>query len=213
MSNFYGMIGNETVMDRFCNASCGSDLKKYRQSVSSACQHDPQPLPGYPATWWGDVATSAWTTVCLKDQSTGQYCADAIQSLFNGSTADADGTGLPKSQLCSNCVVALFRQIQSTPYSNYDSTLAGVWSSIQKTCGLNYPTDVQPLQTNVTTPGGYAAPGTGSTGCLSGNKYTVASGENCEIIAEKHSVSTGTLMAINSLYSDCSNLWAGAVRT
>ncbi|KAK3334067.1 hypothetical protein B0T19DRAFT_459629 [Cercophora scortea] len=212
MNNFYGMMGNETVQDLFCNPMCGSELAQYRQRVLAACQDDLQPLPGYPATYWGDVALSAWTTVCLKDSATGQYCAEVLAGMFNGSTSDGDGTDLPRDMLCSNCVVSLFRQIQGTPYSNYDYSLAGVWQSIQSTCGLDYPTHVQPLETNVTTPGGYAQPGSGSKGCLSGKTYGVVSGDSCETIARKFSVSTGTLMAINSLYSDCSNLWAGAAK-
>lgn len=177
MQDFFGMVGNLTVQDRFCDPACGSDLKSYRQKVVTACQSDPQPLPGYPATYWADVATSAWATVCLKDASTGQYCAGALEKIFNGSRADSDGTEIPKSDLCSNCVISLFRQIQGTLYSNYDEALAGVWRGIQATCGVSYPTEVQPLRTNVITPGGYASPGSGATGCLSGVTYTVVGGD------------------------------------
>jgi hypothetical protein len=104
--------------------------------------------------------------------------------------------------------------MQSTPYSNYDDTLAAVWASIQTTCGLSFPVDVPMLETNVTTPGGFASPGSGRTRlCLSGNTYNVVSGDNCQVIAEKSNVATGTLIAINSLYRDCSNLIGGAVHT
>ncbi|KAI0388217.1 hypothetical protein F5Y17DRAFT_463931, partial [Xylariaceae sp. FL0594] len=211
MQNFFGMVGNLTVQDIFCDALCGDQLMSYRQDVVTSCQSDPQPLPGYPATYWADVAISAWTTVCLKDAATGEYCAETIEGIFNGSASDSDGTTIPKTDLCSNCVISLFRQIQSTRYSNYDENLAGVWQTIQETCGVTYPIEVQPLQTNVTTPGGYAPPGSGATtGCLSGTSYTVAGGDTWEAIARQHNVSTGTLIAINSIYADCSNLQAGA---
>jgi hypothetical protein len=102
--------------------------------------------------------------------------------------------------------------MQGTSFSNYDASLATVWSSIQSKCSLSYPTAVPTLQTNVTQPGGFAVPGyTSSPICLSGVTYTVLSGDNCEAIAEKHSVSTGTLIAINDIYADCTNIWVGQV--
>ncbi|QIW94574.1 hypothetical protein AMS68_000092 [Peltaster fructicola] len=214
-SDYWGSIGNETFQKSFCRDSCGTGLSKYVSSVQSACANDPQPFPGYPAAYWGESAQAAWTQMCLKDSSTGQYCSEFIEGIFaqaaNASTNDSDfPTDLPDNQLCSNCVQQLFQHIQSTPYSNYDARLASEWSSIQSKCGTSYPTAVPALRTNVTQPGGFAAPGSARTGCLSGNHYTVASGDNCVAISSKQKVSTGTLKAINDLYPDCSNLWAGA---
>ncbi|KAK3691993.1 hypothetical protein B0T22DRAFT_474970 [Podospora appendiculata] len=187
MNNFYGMLGNETVQDLFCKPTCESELTQYRQRVVAACQGDLQPLPGYPATYWGDVAWSAWTTVCLKDPITGQYCAEVLAGIFNGSTSDGDGTDLPRDKLCSNCVVSLFRQIQGTPYSNYDFGLAS------------------PLETNVTTPGGYAQPDSGSKGCLSGKTFDV--GDYCQLVAMNQTISLSLFLAIKpSIDSSCANL-------
>ena len=45
--------------------------------------------------------------------------------------------------------------------------------------------------------------------CLSGKNYTVASGDNCQQIAQEFSVATGSLEIINGLYADYSNLEAG----
>ncbi|ERF73915.1 hypothetical protein EPUS_05338 [Endocarpon pusillum Z07020] len=211
--DFWGSMGggNQTIQDQFCDTRCGNDLETYRSTVKQACAGDPQPLPGYPATYWGDSASAAWNQICLKDSQTGAYCVDVLTTFFSGSTTDSDGTDLPTDQLCSNCVVSLFRAIQSTPYSNYDDTLAAVWTSIQTTCGLSFPVDVPLLETNVTTPGGFASPGSGrSRLCLSGNTYNVVPGDNCQVIAEKSNVATGTLIAVNSLYRDCSNLLRGA---
>ena len=97
-------------------------------------------------------------------------------------------------------MISLFRQIQSTPYSNYDDELAVTWANVQKKCAVAYPTAVQSLQTNVTSRFGFAIPGAGyNYGCLTGKTYKVQAGENCETIAEKSSVSTGTLISINQL--------------
>jgi hypothetical protein len=138
---------------------------------------------------------------------------DVIGGYFQNQTVESDGTNLPTDQLCSSCVVSLFSLMQSTPYSNYDPTLANVWSNIQSQCSLSQPTAVPALDTNLTQPGGFALPGysTSSALCLSGITYTVVSGDSCEAIAENYGVSTGTLIAINDLYVDCTNLGIGQV--
>jgi hypothetical protein len=133
-------------------------------------------------------------------------CADYTADVFsNASSVDEDWTSLNTTVLCSSCVINLFRHMQSTSYSNYDATLAAEWKSIQSVCQLSYPTDVPSLQTNVTDVSNLAPPGSGYTGgCLSGNNYTVASGDSCETVVERYDVATGTLIAINDLLPDCS---------
>ncbi|KKK25242.1 hypothetical protein ARAM_003183 [Aspergillus rambellii] len=209
-SNFYGTVGNSTLHQEFCSTACSTDLADYRADVAASCANDPQPFDGLPATYWADWAISAFDHVCMKDASTGDYCVELIAGYFQNQTVDADGTGLPTDQLCSSCVISLFTLMQNTSYSNYDASLASVWSSIQSQCSLSLPTAVPTLQTNVTQPGGFAVPGyNASSVCLSGVTYSVVSGDNCEAIAEKYNVSTGTLIAINDIYSDCSNLDIG----
>lgn len=120
-------------------------------------------------------------------------------------------TDLPKDQLCSPCVIALLQQSQRTSFSNYDENVAPLWSAIQLACDVNFPTDAQPLITNVTDSPGYAPSNhTASSQCLSGNQYSVISGDDCQKIATSQSVSTGTLIAINNLLPDCSDLLGGA---
>lgn len=134
---------------------------------------------------------------------------DAIKNL----TALDDGTdptSLPNSQLCIDCVIKVFKQIQSTPYSNYDPGLAQEWAAIQSKCGVSAPTDIPTLATNVTDPAEYAAPYEPPP-CLSGKTYTVVSGDNCLDIAHNQHVSTGSLIALNSLLPDCTNLLLGQV--
>lgn len=215
-SNYWGSMHNETLQDEFCRTTCGTDLDKYVQNVQTACENDPDPLPGYPAGYWGESASAAWSQMCLKDSSTGEYCTVLFENMFAESANDSSddstwATNVSGDELCSNCVIALFRHQQATPYSNYDDTMASDWADIQKQCGLSYPTDVPALKTNITQPGGFAAPDSAKTGCLSGNTYAVVSGDNCQAICEAKNCATGTLIAINDLYRDCSNLYAGAV--
>ena len=120
-------------------------------------------------------------------------------------------TDLPKDQLCSSCIIGLFQQSQSSSFSNYDASVAPQWSTVQSTCGINSPIEVQPLTTNVTDFPGYAPSNyTVSSQCTSGNHYSVKSGDDCQKIATSQSIATGTLISINNLLPDCSDLLGGA---
>ncbi|TFK69174.1 hypothetical protein BDN72DRAFT_840792 [Pluteus cervinus] len=176
-----------------------------------ACASDPQPFTGIPATYFGDVVHSAYDLFCMKDNSTGQYCTDYFASIFGDSTTDSDGTDIDTSQLCAPCIVNSFIKMQSTPYSNYDVSLADVWTTIQQRCSISHNTTVPSLQTNLTPPD-YALPGSAySAPCLSGNTYTVVGGDDCTAISAAHNVATGTLISINDILKDCSNLFIDQV--
>ena len=114
---------------------------------------------------------------------------------------------LPEAQVCSPCIIALGQLLQSTSFSNYDDTIASEWASIQKTCQVNYPIDVQPPEATPTDMIGFAPTNyTISTACISGNIYDVANGDDCVKISKSKSVSTGGLIVLNQLFPDCSNL-------
>jgi LysM repeat protein len=106
-------------------------------------------------------------------------------------------------------MLGIAQQIQATPYSNYDEDLAVEWTNLQERCGVNYPTGVQLLQTNVTDPPGYVTNYTTATYCLSGNTYTVVSGDSCGAIAAAQGVATGSLITLNNVLPDCTNLQVG----
>ena len=78
--NTYYTVQNDTVMNVLCNASCPTALQSYRVNVTVSCAADPQPQSGYPATYWVDAASSAFTQACLKDSETGQYCTGRSRS-------------------------------------------------------------------------------------------------------------------------------------
>lgn len=224
----YGPL-NDSLLDTFCTAGCSSSLISYRKNVVSACAKDPQPYAGIPAQYFVDVIWAQYNFTCLKDPGTGKYCnstspgfsSHVCQSwlgiakfnegyftTFAASVpADTSMASLPVSQVCSPCILALGRQMQATSYSNYNDAIAAEWTSIQTKCGVKYPTAVPPLQTNVTEFSGFASPNTPtSTTCLSGNTYTVVSGDGCLKISSSKKVSTGALIVLNQLLPDCSNL-------
>lgn len=208
--DYYGPFGNQTLQDQLCDPACGISLAQYQSTVASACALDPQPYQGLPATYFGDVAYATYNLTCLQDTASSQYCTDYVFNAFANYSNDSDGTGLPLSQLCSSCIVNSFLQMQSTPYSNYDEKLLSQWSQIQSQCSLSYPTEVPQLQTNMTALPGYGISNTSTPpGCLSGNTYSVVTGDDCGTIAQSNSVATGTLIVLNQLLPDCSDLQIG----
>ncbi|KAK2591097.1 hypothetical protein QQS21_011208 [Conoideocrella luteorostrata] len=123
-------------------------------------------------------------------------------------TSDDMLGGFTDEQLCSGCLVDVFRQQQSTPYSNYGEEMMEAWQRIQKKCNLNYPTASQPLQVNATSLFNYAPTGYAQAKCASDRTYT-ASGDNCLSISKKSHVSTGSLILMNGLRVDCTDLQLG----
>lgn len=86
----YSTIGNSTVMDLLCKKACPTALVNYRTKVVSACQNDPQPKPGYPATHWVDAVTSVQTQICLKDSKSGLYCTGTRLCVVALGTSETD---------------------------------------------------------------------------------------------------------------------------
>ncbi|KAJ5588344.1 hypothetical protein N7537_011022 [Penicillium hordei] len=186
-SNYYTSVGNTTIQDEFCSTACSSDLASYRDDVATSCANDPQPFSGYPATYWADWAISAFD---------------------HNQTVESDGTNLLTDQLCSSCVVSLFSLMQSTPYSNYDPTLANIWISgdgceaIAKNYGVSTGTliAINDLYVDCANLGVLCIPPQCTT-------YNVESGDTCNMIANNTSTSFQQLVAWNpSLGSYCTNL-------
>jgi LysM repeat protein len=104
----------------------------------------------------------------------------------------------------------MFQQIQGTPYSNYQADIATQWATVQSTCSVSYPTSVPTPISNLTSIPGFAPTSVVfSQPCLSGNTYTVVSGDNVQAISQNVGCATGTLIAINNLLPDGSDLQAG----
>ncbi|QUC19096.1 uncharacterized protein UV8b_03337 [Ustilaginoidea virens] len=200
---YYSLEGQE-YMDVLCNSDCAPQLAAYRQKVLTACAGDPQPRPGFPATYWVDAVTSVRELMCLKDSATGKYCADVLEAAFQDNATSTDMLGgFADEQLCSECMVNVFRQQQSTPYSNYGEEMMEAFQRIQQKCNLNYPTASQPLQVNATSLFNYAPAGYAVAKCASDRTYTVVSGDNCLSISKNSHVSTGFLILMNGLRILC----------
>lgn len=72
--DYYGSMDNSSLQTSLCDPACGRALSSYHSSVISSCISDPQPWPGIPASWYGDVLWTTYNQTCLKDRKTGLYC-------------------------------------------------------------------------------------------------------------------------------------------
>lgn len=224
--DYFGPLNNPSMQSSLCENTCGTALASYRKNVVSTCGQQTEMAQGFPVTYVGDLVWSYYNLTCLKDPKTGEWCSgkstrlvswqfnnifvDYIGNISASITTDASLTSLNNTVLCSPCMVSLLRNQQSTAFSGYSSSSANTWASIQSECDLSYPTAVQsPAATPSTIPG--FANSSYSATCLSGDTYTVKSGDNCEAIADAHQVATGTLITINQLLPTCSNLQVGQV--
>ena len=230
-TDYFGSLNDDDLQTSVCAPTCGSSLSKYHSSVKEACSKDPVPWDGVSAIYYGDFIWAQYNLTCIRDPASKQWCngihprkaksnpktqkltvtADYVSNL-SIPDGDTELTALPKAQLCSPCIIALAQHIQGTAFSNYDTTIATQWQSVQSKCGLDLPTDVQPPAVNgsILIPGYAQENTTQPAACLSGKTYNVVSGDNPEKIADAHDVATGTLAILNGLLPDGSNLLAGA---
>lgn len=79
--DYYGPVGNNTLQDVLCAASCGSSLSEYHDSIHKACANDPQPWDGIPASWVSDIIWATYNRTCLKDEISGEYCTSKFCNL------------------------------------------------------------------------------------------------------------------------------------
>lgn len=135
--------------------------------------------------------------------------SDKVAAINTGSV-DQPISGIPKTELCSPCMLALLQHIQSTPYSNYDRSYIQDWLAVQSKCNTGpLPTAVQPPATNMTSLPGIVISDPSDSTCLSGNYYTVQSGDDVQKIAVAQNVATGTLKTLNGIFPDGTNLLVG----
>lgn len=207
----YTTLNNDTVQKSVCDPKCGSELSRYQSFVKSACKDDPMPWPDIPAVYFGDFVWAYYNGSCLSDPATGVWCKDYISNISSTLNEELEIASLPKAQLCSPCIIALFKHQQSTAFSNYDNNMAEQWASAQKVCSTSAPTAVPTPYVTIIDKSGHAPSNASTTTriCLSGKKYAVQTEDSLQKIAVANSVSTGTLKIVNDILPDGSNLTPG----
>ncbi|KAK3491815.1 hypothetical protein B0T13DRAFT_490449 [Neurospora crassa] len=190
---YHGSPGDKTFTDTICSTTCWAALQTARRRIVGACAQTPNLFPGYPVLAMIDPVVSGWNETCLKD-SDGGYCNAKIEMFPEVENIE----DMPQAQLCSFCLGAKLRLMQSSPYSAYDELHAERLEYINKRCGAGTGGSTSPL------PPAIQPNGTTSDTCVSGNKYTVKNGDTCNSVAQTNSVSSSTLYYINPELLSCS---------
>ncbi|KAJ6492288.1 hypothetical protein C8R45DRAFT_990841 [Mycena sanguinolenta] len=165
-------------------------------------------LDRYAPTLAVDSISGPYTVQCLKDTTTGAFCADVIMG-FNATNGISS---LPQSELCSYCVLAtmnatLLNSILFTP------AMEAFYDSLSTTCGIPEfnPALVTSPVVSPGTPAGVNSTSPVSALCAQlGQNVTVSADSTCAAIAGQYSVSVYDVYSSNSLpQSDC-NIAAGS---
>ncbi|CAE6504017.1 unnamed protein product [Rhizoctonia solani] len=204
-----GAALDSSSLTALCSASCYQSLMSYRATISSTCDSSVV-LRGtdatFPITYLVDNLIFTYNTTCIKDKTTGNWCAQFFNSSWSGTTTDQGIENLPTSVLCSSCVMQNLLISQQSVIGYDPDFVSTAWPTIQSKCGITTSiTDPGQAHINLTTPD------PGPRTCLSGKTYTVKSGDNCQTIATASNVATNDLITINSILPGCSSLWVGQV--
>ncbi|KAH6687318.1 hypothetical protein F5X68DRAFT_207197 [Plectosphaerella plurivora] len=188
----------ENALVSLCGGSCLSEMASLKTMISRACTQStdimvPPEGVAYPATFIIDRFLYAAELSCLKDLSSGKYC-DLVVAPWMEQEAPYS-----RAQNCSDCELRTQMKQLSSPFG-YDDKDATSFSQLTSSCGAT-------AQYNYARPTSYALNATkvvvAQPTCTAGS-YTVQDGDSCNLIAEKMSVSTESLITENGFDLSCS---------
>ncbi|KAK0391599.1 hypothetical protein NLU13_1099 [Sarocladium strictum] len=191
-NEYQGSLKDNALTDAVCAASCRNALTISRRRIAGACTSVQELLPGHETLSYIDSIISGWNETCLRDATdTSKYCNDIIDSWEEYDDLEE----MPLSKLCSYCYGAKLRMMQESKYSAYNEYFAEALVYVNKKCGVTSPTEpiTKPPVNDGSQPGE----------CYSGNKITTVSGDTCDGIATKNSISSATLFYLNAHLTDC----------
>ncbi|KAF7184584.1 hypothetical protein CNMCM7691_005768 [Aspergillus felis] len=193
---FDALFPTSDQLATICTDNCLESLQSFRSQLLQSCAGESYPLDGQlvPATYNADQLLFTYNYTCLKDPSTGEYCAPLVDQWSQD--------GPTPQQSCSDCMLRTFQVELNSPFA-YDVEFANYYSSLTSSCGvLDYPiTSPPPYTATATTTSSSVVPST--TSCAS--HYVIRQGDDCLSVSKALSVSTAMLRYENGLTADCSN--------
>ncbi|KAL3421768.1 hypothetical protein PVAG01_05924 [Phlyctema vagabunda] len=195
-TKYRGALGNETLTNLVCDASCGQSLATWFNSVTLSCS-GASITEAVPNIIGGRV-WAVWNETCLTDPASGRNCNDVIDDF----TLVDSINEMPQAELCSYCYVERNQMMQRTAYSIYDERYKADLEYIHTRCATTGETEVLPPIITPDVPD--------DTACTSGATYTTQGGESCASIALGYSISSASLyMANQQTIGNCSSIVAG----
>ena len=141
---YVGSIEPAFLEDTICCQSCASSLATYHNNVVRQCGPT-EVVPGFPATYNVNFIWAYQNQTCLREPS-GDFCISMLLPTASSSsilTLMPDEPNnitrkkgeriedLPRDVVCSPCMIARFKQSQSSSFGNYNEDMAKSWAKIQ----------------------------------------------------------------------------------
>ncbi|KAF2495511.1 hypothetical protein BU16DRAFT_618299 [Lophium mytilinum] len=192
---------NPQDLASLCTATCLDSLHDTLLSIRGSCTNSTDIIVidqvTYPATYLVDRFLYTYSLACKRDSATGEFCDTLFISWLNQQA-------LTTAQECSDCVLGV-SQIQLNSPFGYSDDLAEDFRSDTASCGAtNYSFTSPPPYTQ-----NHTATPTLAIATPTCSSYAVQANDTCDSIAVAHNVSTFSVVSLNGLYLDCSDLAVG----
>ncbi|RSL41294.1 hypothetical protein CEP53_012846 [Fusarium sp. AF-6] len=198
-ASYHGILPIDVDVDSVCDAGCAQAILDWRSAVDTYCD-DSKWENGAPAGVMDSFISYGINETCQTDKKTGKNCNDVILNFSDTDTLDK----MPNSELCSDCYVSRLKMMQASPYSYYkkEPFYQDALKTAVSRCSLsNQATTAKdsPFPSKLAEPIFY----------LSDVKHTIQSGDTCDSLAIKYSVSSAAIFMGNPDILDCNDMVQG----
>ncbi|KAK6438098.1 hypothetical protein LTR95_005701 [Oleoguttula sp. CCFEE 5521] len=128
-SKYAGSIDSSILNNTLCAKACVDSLSYNSGLTKTSCSSSTSPWPGLPLWHTINFVWAYQNQTCLKDSS-GSWCTNKLAAISAPAGAKSI-TDLSHDDLCSPCMVAAFKQAQSSGFSSYSNETAKTWSKVQ----------------------------------------------------------------------------------
>ncbi|CAK7221307.1 hypothetical protein SBRCBS47491_004483 [Sporothrix bragantina] len=200
--SYHGSLGNATLQNSVCAASCGQSLQAWYTAVNKQCAGRTW-ASGAPLAMSGGYIWYGYNETCQKESTAASaaYCTDVIDGFSLTDTL----SDMPITELCSTCYLGRLQMMQASSYSifNIDTFFQAALKAAVAQCSYKGPTSTP----TVLIPVPSATPI-----CVSGKHRTTVAGDTCDSIALAESVSTSSLFLGNqAALTTCSGTLAAGI--
>ncbi|KAG7428355.1 Glucan 1,3-beta-glucosidase [Fusarium oxysporum f. sp. raphani] len=196
---YHGILPIEVDVDSICDKDCAEAISDWLSAVDTYCG-DSKWENGAAAGVMGSFISYGINETCQTDKKTGKYCNDVILGFSNSGSLES----MANSELCSDCYVGRLKMMQASPFSYYRKE--PYYQNALKAAVSRCPLSNQPRSAKDSP---FPSETTEDAICLSDVKYVTQSGDTCDSLALKYSVSSAAIFIGNPDILDCNNIDPG----
>lgn len=197
----YSPSFSDSQLSALCADRCWDSLLTTRSDIAASCSASTDVVvdenSAYLPTYILDDLISTFNMTCLRDSTTGKFCASVFQSWENVTQSTS-------AQNCSDCTLRTY-QVQLSNYNSYSDDLAEEFASLKSSCsatGYSYVSPT-PVALNDTVNATQSSAPVSTTSASCSDTYRIQAGDDCHKISLAHNVSTYFLTHYNELQAYC----------